>query len=64
MTTDITMCDLETCIHRRGCQRYDQNHKYISQRQAYFMDPLNDCVKSEPYQYQYLIRFRNSNEED
>ena len=51
-------CASEDCIHRRGCRRWDGNYtdKIVS---VFWIKPL-DCKNSQPYPFEHLDRFRNS----
>ena len=65
MNTDYTYCLSTDCIHRRGCKRawinYSSEEKsaiFATGRLSTLVD--TECIKSKPYPYANLDRFRYS----
>ena len=66
MKLDYTYClNGNSCLNRLGCRRWLGNYKdeqvkqlTDSKRDMYIVD--EECIKSEPYPYNLLDRFRGS----
>ena len=60
MSKDITFCNNNTCIHRRGCQRWTGNYRELPMRYAIITSPIENCEQHEN-RFNMLLRVRNSN---
>ena len=62
MNKDITFCNNNTCIHRRGCKRWTGNYRELPIRYARIPNPKENCEKHEN-RFNMLLRVRNSDVE-